>query len=186
MGKIFEGSIEGKKIKDGNVVLVAVPARKLAETNTELLKWYVSEKNYDAVYVTINKPFSTLIDHFKEEKIDTKRISVIDAVSPRTSVGSIRAGNAVFVGSPKALTNISITTTSTIKRLKTAKVLIFDSLCSLITHNSFEAVKDFVRFISIKMKDLKVTFVMTCAKEVLTEQLFAELSAFVDDVVDIK
>ena len=97
-----------------------------------------------------------------------------------------RAGNAVFIGSPKELTNISITTTSTLKKLKTAKVLIFDSISTLLVYNKFEVVKDFIIFITKEMKNLKVTFVMNVIKDKTDKNVLSQLSAFVDEVIDIE
>jgi len=182
MQKFLKGKIDGKKIKEGNVVLLVTPAEKLIETNTELLKWYISKKKYNVVYVTVNKPFSTLIERFQREKIETSKIFIIDAVSPSTTT----TGNAIFIGSPKELTNISISTTSTIKKLKTAKILVFDSISTLLVYNKFETVKDFIHFISNKMKALKVTFVMTCIREMTDEKVIAELRAFVDEIIEIE
>jgi archaellum biogenesis ATPase FlaH len=98
----------------------------------------------------------------------------------------MRGGNAVFIGSPKELTNISITTTSKIKEFKKAKILIFDSISTLLVYNKFEVVKDFIRFISNKMKELKITFVMTCIKEMTDEKTIAELKAFADDIIYVE
>ena len=171
-----------RRIKEGNIVLLVTPAEKLVETNVELLKWYISKKKYDVVYVTVNKPFSTLIERFQKEKIETSKIFIIDAISPSTTI----VGNAIFIGSPKELTNISISTTSTIKKLKTAKVLVFDSISTLLVYNKFEVVKDFIHFITNKMKSLKITFLMTCIKEMTDEKTIAELRAFVDDIIEIE
>lgn len=184
MAVVFKGKIAGKIIKEGNIVLLVVPSKKLIEINTQLLKWYITEKNYGVVYVTVNKPFSELIAGFQKEKIDASKIFIIDAVTPRSHV--IRAENAVFISSPKELTNISITTTSTIKKLEIAKVLIFDSVSKLLVYNDFEEVKDFIHFISNEMKNLRVTFVMTCIKEMTDEKKIAELRAFVDEVIVVE
>lgn len=186
MQKVFVGKIDGREIKDGSVILIKVPSKKLIETNIQILKHYVRDKKYGAVYVTVNKPFSELIERFKEEKIDTSKIFVIDAVTPRKFVnGNSRAENAVFIGSPKELTNISITTTSKIKELKTAKVLIFDSVSTLLIYNEFDSVRDFIRFISNKMKELNVTFAMICIKDAADEKLVSQLSSFVDEIIDV-
>jgi len=178
---IFKGKIDNKVIKEGNVVLFVVPAQKLIELNTQLLKWYITEKKYGVVYVTVNKPFSTLIEHFQKEKIKTDKIFIIDVISPH----EVRTGNAVFIKSPKELTNISITTTSKIKELKTAKMLVFDSISTLLVYNKFEVVRDFIRFISNKMKELKVTFVMTVIKEMTDAKTISQLRAFADDIIEI-
>jgi len=181
MDKIFAGKIKGEKIRDGNVVLIIIPADKLIETNTKILKRYITGKKNDVVYVTVNKPFSTLIAHFQKEKIDTSKIFIIDAISPH----EVRAQNAVFIKSPKELTNISITTTSTLEKLKKAKILIFDSISTLMVYNKFEVVKEFIHFISNKMKELKVTFVMTCIKEMTDKKTLSDLRAFVDNIIEV-
>ena len=181
MPDFFKGKIDNKVIKEGNVILFVIPVKKLIELNTQLLKWYITEKKYGVVYVTVNKPFSTLIEHFQKEKIDTSKIFIIDAISPH----EVRAGNAVFIKSPKELTNISITTTSTLEKLKTAKILIFDSISTLLVYNKFEVVKDFIHFITNKMKELKVTFVMTCIKEMTDKKTLSDLRAFVDNIIEV-
>jgi archaellum biogenesis ATPase FlaH len=183
MQKIFTGKINGKEIKHGSSVLIYVPLRKLFEVNTDILKWYVSKKKYGAVYVTVNRPFSDLIERFEKAGIDTSKMFIIDAVSPRKP--NTRTGNAVFIGSPKELTNISITTTSAIKKLKTAKIIIFDSISSLLFYNDFDTVKDFIHFISNKMKELQVTFAMVCVKDMTDEKVISQLSAFVDEIIEI-
>ncbi len=179
MWEIFE------EIDVGSIVLIKVPSEKLIETNINLLKYYISEKKHGVVYVTVNKPFSTLIGNIKKEKIDLNKIFVIDAVTPRKFINVERAENTVFISSPKELTNISITTTSTIKKFTMAKVLIFDSVSTLLFHNSFEATKDFIKFISRKMKELKITFEMICIKDMTDEKMISQLSAFVDKIIEI-
>jgi KaiC/GvpD/RAD55 family RecA-like ATPase len=182
MQKIFEGKVVDEEIKEGSVVLMVIPSQKLIDINTQILKWYISEKKCGVVYVTVNKPFSTLITGFQREKIDTSKIFIIDAVSPRVG----REENAVFIGSPKELTNISITTASTIKKLKEAKILIFDSISTLLAYNDFETVKKFVCFISNEMKNWKMTFVMTCVKDIMDKDKISELKDFADNVVEIE
>ena len=186
MQKIFKGKINVEKIKEGDVVLIKVSSNKLVETNIEILKHYISKKNYGVVYVTVNKPFSDLKNRFKKAKIDINKIFIIDAVSPRSLIKSTRIENAVFVESPKELTNISISTSSAIKKLKTAKILIFDSISTLLFYNDFIIVKDFIRFIAKEMKKLKITFAMICIKDMTDEKVLSELSSFVDDVIEIK
>ena len=186
MYKVFEGKINGAEIKEGSVVLINVPLKKLNEVNIDILKWYISKKNYDAVYVTVNKPFSDVLDKFKKAEIDINKMFVIDAVSPRSTGELVRTENAVFVGSPKELTNISITTTSAVKKLKTAKIIIFGSINTLLFYNDFKIVKDFIHFISSKMRELRVTFAMICVKDMTDEKTISQLRSFVDEVIDIE
>ena len=186
MLKFFEGKIDGKEIEDGSVILIKVSSIRLVEINTQLLQWYISEKKCGAVYVTVNKPFSSLVDGFKRAKIDTSKIFIIDAVTPRKHASNIRVENAVFIGSPRELTNISISTTSTFEKFKVAKILIFDSLGALLDYNKLETVKEFIHFISNKMRNLKITLAIICVKGMVDEKILGQLNAYVDYVIDIK
>lgn len=172
-----------EKIKDGETILIIAPAKKIIETNVGLLKKYVSEKKYNVVYVTINKPFSTLIERFKQEKIDTSKIFIIDAITPRPLADKGRTENAVFIGSPKALTDISISTTSLIEKLKTAKILLLDSISTLLLYNDFEMVRNFIHFITNKMRELNITVIMTYLREMDHKKSFEELSVFADEII---
>jgi archaellum biogenesis ATPase FlaH len=182
MQKAFVGKIDGKTIEDGSVVLVKVPSKKLDRTNTELLKWYISRKKCGVVYVTVNKPFSSLIDGFKKAKIDTNKIFIIDAVTPRVA----RTGNAIFVGSPRELINISISTTSVVEKFTDAKIIVFDSLGALLSYNKLETVIEFIQFISNKMRKLKITLAIICIKEMVDEKALSQLNSFVDYIFNVK
>lgn len=39
MDKAFKGKLGEKIIKEGDVILLVVPAKKLVKINTEILKW---------------------------------------------------------------------------------------------------------------------------------------------------
>lgn len=174
-----------KEIKDGDTVLIIVPQAKVAKINTEILKYYITKLGYNAVYITVNKPFSALIDNFKRNKINTNKLFIIDAVTPVSAL-TPRLENAVFAGSPSELTNISITTTSVIEKLGTAKILMLDSISTLFNYNDFKASINFIHFITNKMKSWKITFAMVCAKEMTDENALAHLKSFCDEVIEVK
>lgn len=58
--------------------MINVPSARLTETNMHLLKWYVSQKDYGIVYVTVNNPFFDLVKEFKKAGIDMSRIFFIE------------------------------------------------------------------------------------------------------------
>jgi len=174
------------KVKDGTVILMNVPSKKVIETNTNILKEYVNKKNYNAVYVTVNKPFSELIKNFQKEKINMKKVFIIDAVTPFELTDHVRTEEAVFLGSPKVLTNISITTTSAVEKLKTARMVIFDSISTLLIHNDFDKVEEFIHFITNKMKGLNVITIMILINELTDKKSISQLGAFADEIINIE
>lgn len=175
-------NFKDKEIKDGEVILINVSEKKLIETTTQILKDYIMEKGYYVVYVTVNKPFSTLIEIYKREGINTDKIFIVDATTPYTEPH--RIGNGVFVGSPKELTNISISTLSAIKKFELSKILILDSISTMLLYNNFDIVRDFIRFISDKMRELKITFVIMGIKELADEKIVSRIGQFCDKIID--
>ena len=186
MKEIFAGKIDGKEIEEGETIMINVPSSKLTDVNSQLIKWYISRKDCNIVYVTVNKPLSDIHAGLIREGIDKSKVFIIDAITPRKFADNTRVENAVFIGSPKELTNISISTTSTIKNLKGAKVLIFDSVSTLLAYNDFDTVREFISFISNKMKELKVTFAIICIKDKTDEKIISKLTSFVDKVLNIE
>ena len=70
------------------------------------LKQY--ENKISSVYVTLNKPFKTLQELFKREKIDIQKIFFIDAVTKTSERNAQETGHYSFVGTPADLTSISL------------------------------------------------------------------------------
>jgi archaellum biogenesis ATPase FlaH len=170
-------------VTEGEIILVTVPENQYAESNAQILKYHTNNKKYRVVYLTVNKPFSTLVDLFKKDGIDLSKVFIIDAVTPVPAI--TRTGAGVFVGSPKELTNISITTTSVLSNMDDTKVLFLDSVTTLLIYNSVENVTEFIHFISNKMRALKITFAIMCISDLTEEKTVKQLSQFCDKLIQL-
>ena len=67
-----------------NVVLATVSAKNYQKTNNKLIKYLTQKLNIPGVYVTLNKPYETVSNIFNKEKIDTRLIIFIDAITKTT------------------------------------------------------------------------------------------------------
>src|SRR3989338_2217270 len=107
--------IKFAELKKGKIVLFLTSAKKYLSTNLELLDYYINKQKTFCIYVTVNRPYTSLVKIFSENKISLERVFVIDAITPAGSVK--RAGNVVFTGSPQGLTDISISASSAVESL---------------------------------------------------------------------
>jgi hypothetical protein len=99
------------------------------------------------VYLTITKPYDTLIKQFNFLE-ELTNIKFIDCVS-RTAGISINSPNCIYIESPSMLEKIGLEITNIFKDLdeSTKKYLVIDSLTNLIIYNDAEIVTEFFYYI---------------------------------------
>lgn len=179
-------ALKSKDFKEGEIILFLVSAQKYLHVNLEILKEYVNKQKKYCVYITVNRSYNSLMEIFKKEKISTDRLFIIDAVTP---VGTTmkRVENAVFVGSPRGLTNISIAATSAIQSMpKGNRLLFLDTVSTLIIYNNVGTVTKFAHFLITKMREWGAGGAVISLEKETDKGLVNQLSPFCDRVVNIK
>jgi KaiC/GvpD/RAD55 family RecA-like ATPase len=173
-------------LKSGEIVLFVTSETKYAKTNLEILKHYVNKEKKYCAYITVNRPYTRLIEDFKENKLDTSRLLVIDAITPIGS-NTQRAGNAVFIGSPRALTQISLVLTNALKKIPDGKkVLFLDSITTLSVYNDLGSVSKFSEFLVSKMREWNVSGAIISLEKEKSDKISSYLSQIVDKVIEVK
>jgi KaiC/GvpD/RAD55 family RecA-like ATPase len=185
MKKITEKFNEKVKNLDEYVALAAVDAESYQQTNLELVKNFVNNKNTPGVYVTLNKTYKVMRDIFKEKKIDTRMIIFIDALT-KTGEGVKKTDECLFIGAPDNLTDISIAMDQAIRALpQNQRFLFFDSLSTLLIYNKADTVARFIHFLAGKMHDWKVKGIIVTLRKKKDKELISELTQFCDVVLDL-
>lgn len=169
--------------KTGEIILYLVSSKKYMNTNLSILKELINNKKAYCIYITVNRPYAPLITLLENEKIDTKRMFFIDAVTP---TGNMRAGNVAFVGSPSALTDISLVAESTVKSLpKGGRILFLDSITALSIYNDAGTIIRFSHFLTNKIREWGLSGVVISLKKETDEKLLSQLSQFCDKIIEV-
>jgi hypothetical protein len=126
-------------------------------------------------YISLNKPYKTLLKNF--ENIDANKIFFIDSVSGRVG----KDENVVFVSSPKALTELSITITDVMDR--EFSTFLLDSLSTLLIYGDTSAAIKFTHFLISKARMKNRKFIFTFLEEDSKKELMKDLNMFVDKVI---
>jgi len=170
-----------------NVVLATVSAKNYQKTNNKLIKYLTQKVNIPGVYVTLNKPYETVSNIFNKEKIDTRLIIFIDAITKTTHEKIKKTKNCLFIGTPENLSDISISMDQAVTSLPgKEKFLFFDSLSTLLIYNDVTTVARFIHFLSGKMRAWKVTGIIISLQKKGNEDLINELLQFCDIRLDFK
>lgn len=176
-----------EKLKDLKqyVALATVGAKHYQKTNLEIIRHLINNENIPGVYVTLNKPFETMESILEKEKIDTKMIIFIDAVT-KTAGGKIeKTEKCLFIGAPDNLSDISIAMDQAVRALPSKnKFVFFDSLSTLLIYNDISTVARFIHFLAGKMRVWKVKGIIVSLRKEKDKELINELTQFCDVTFD--
>ena len=179
------------------VVLFLVDPRMYMKRNLSIIKILVNENKLSGIYITINRPFDTLIQTMKDNFIDIEKIFFIDCVtkmvptrdkislSPKNKLE--RAENCIFIPSPSRLTEIGLVLSEVISGTENPKnkFLYLDSLSTLLIYNDIETIIKFVHFLTTKIRLFGIVGIIMCVEKVIEEKLFNTLTEICDIIVNV-
>ncbi|MCK5023009.1 MAG: hypothetical protein KAS04_02455 [Candidatus Aenigmarchaeota archaeon] len=170
-------------MKEKDVILVLVPNTKYSEKIIEISKM-MSNVSKRICYVSLNRPYKTLVNDFAKKKINIDEFFFIDAVTKGVK-DEESTDQVVYVSSPKALTELNITMK---KVLKVGKIesTIFDSLSTLLVYEGSANVVRFSHSIVSLFRTLGTKGVLVALKEDVKSEVVKDLNMFVDEVVELE
>lgn len=173
------------KLPLGSIVLVVVSIKKYMQTNNEILKMLCNEKKCHGIYISVNRPYKNLLKILKENNIDVKKLFFIDAIT-KTAGGSEKKDSYLLVGSPQALTEISITLGQVAKSIPDKhKFLFLDSISTLLMYNQDKVVAKFVHSLTTKLREWEMGGVLLTMKKETDEKMISLLNQFSDKLISV-
>jgi len=171
-----------KEIDNNELVLLIVPSESVDEVNRNILEYFANKKGAICIYTTFSKPYKVVFKNLKKSKIDTKKIFFIDCVTPVSEFGEINIADKVIFCQPNSLTNISISTTTALKNLPQDKnrVLILDTISTLMLYNNRNDVIKFLHFLSGEIRRYGVKSLIFTLDEESDKSIISEVSRFCD------
>lgn len=166
----------GKKI-----TILLIPDTSYSESLTGVVR-YVTEKTERLCYVSLNKPYSSLRESFRNQSIRTERIFFIDAASKKSGTSDDKEP-VVFVSSPRALTEMGITIKKIIDAARIESI-IFDSISTLLVYEKPPTILKFVHSMTSEFRSKNISSFFTLVKDKASEEMLKDLNMFADEVID--
>lgn len=179
---------EGLKnsMSDEKIVLLITKSDEYQRTNLETLRYFVDDKGLFGIYVTINKPYTTIKKTINNDGIDTTNIFFVDAISKEVGGTTKNADDVVYMDSPQDLTNLSIALSEIVEAMpKQDKFLLIDSMSSLTIYNHSKKVSKFARHLVGKMRKWDLNGVIISIEEELEEDILSHFTQFCDKVIRV-
>jgi len=175
---------EFENLPDPFVVLFLADPKQYVIENLELMRNFVHEKKMFGIYITVNRPYGSLVQLLKKEKIDTSKIFFIDLITSTLSNAPERKENCIFMGSASNLTDLSLAISEAVEASPETKKFIFlDSLSTMLIYNEAGTLSKFSHFLTGRLRELKVSGVLISMDTETDRKLTTTLSQFCDRVV---
>ncbi len=174
---------EIKGLPENFIILVITPLHKFQETTLELLNMLV-KKYSKGSYITINKPYQSILKILKSNNINDRNVFFIDCITEYLKEKDAIVGNCKFIDSPANLTDVGITLTPILKD-DAYKFLMIDSLDTMMLYNDFGTVVKFAHYITGKLRLHNMSGVLLAVEEKSEEKLINGLGQFCDKVITV-
>ncbi len=176
-------AIDLKRETEKNHVLTFVMPNSLYPTDSISIIKAVTEIAPKNIFVTVNKPYFSIIENLREKEINTDGIYFIDA---STQEGDSSEGkNYEKIKSPGDLTEIMLSVGKHVQKGEYYS-LIFDSVSTLLAYHDEEMVIRFTHSLVNKLRKYNVKGIFLCTKEDMNTSLMKNLNMLADYSVDIE
>jgi archaellum biogenesis ATPase FlaH len=186
-----------KNLPANKIILFLIDPSSYMKRNLDTLKIVVNQNKFSGIYITVNRPFDTLIKIMKEDDINTEKIFFIDCItkmSPESSLFSLsskskleKTENCIFIPSPSRLTEIGLALSEALTGIENPKnkFLYLDSLSTLLIYNELDTIVKFVHFLTTRIRLFGIVGIIMCVEKRIEEKLLNILSEICDIIVEV-
>jgi len=161
-------------IPNNYIVLIETSSDRSFELSTAIVK-YLSAKNDKGIIVSVNRPYTNLVDIYKKNNIDVSKMFILDCISK----------NVTFLDGVSALTDISLSINEHMNGSKGGQFVFFDSITTMLIHNNPYIFTRFIHNVLTKMRLKGVGGLLISVKGNSNNEIRAEIAQLCDKVIKI-
>ncbi|HLC51507.1 MAG TPA: ATPase domain-containing protein [archaeon] len=144
------------------------------------------DQGIKAVYVSVNKPYNTILNNAKKLGIDASKLLVLDAVSKATGSPTPNDPSVIYISNPTNLSEMSITIGNAIKQMGTKNVVVvFDNASLMYVYSKKDIVSKFFRFLIAQARKDGQKVILIAIKDDESGDIINEFSQVCDETVEI-
>ncbi|RLI82337.1 hypothetical protein DRP07_05455 [Archaeoglobales archaeon] len=173
-----------RAIEEGSeIILVIVESKRYVKASLEILK-YLTERA-EGVFVTLNRPYSSLKKLMTKEGIDINKIIFIDSITRQLGGEEVDSERCVYLNSPDP-TQIQMAIEQTMDRIFTENRFIYiDSLSTISLYKSFETLLKFIRYITGKIRIKGFIGTIFSIEKEIDDIYYSQIALMVDEVIEV-
>lgn len=170
-----------QEIGKNKIILVVIPHETYPDCSIEVSKqiWNMYRK---ICYVNTTKPFMSLMEIFREKGVKTDSFFFIDTITKSALPGVEDGPRCRYVSSESALDELGLAINEELDKSE-YRVLIFDSISSLLVHNDEDMVIRFIKLLITKIRHSDCIAILKCAEGDIDSNLMKNLSMLSDKII---
>lgn len=166
------------------IVLVVSSSTNYLKINLELLKILLNEKKQSGIYINVSRGYENISEMMISNFIDISRLFFIDCVTLSSGFKPVKKDSCLYLNSPSDLTEVSIALDQIVQKIPTEERFLFlDSLSALLIYNSPNITSKFAHFLTVKLRQWKITGILITLEKETDEKLISLLSQFADKII---
>ncbi|MBN1941585.1 MAG: hypothetical protein JW772_05380 [Candidatus Diapherotrites archaeon] len=169
-------------LQNGFIAAIVSPPEKYFNVNMAITKYFSNKRKMAGVYITMNKPYNTISRALEDNKIDTKKIFFVDAISGVIGVEKSENENCVTLRSPSALTELGIVI-SKVCSAKHPRFLMMDSLSTMLVYNNQHSTIKFIHYVTTQLRKCSWPGIIFSLEKDMQGNLFDSITQFCDKVI---
>lgn len=170
-----------QEIRNNKIVLVVIPHETYPDCSIEVSKqiWHLYRK---ICYINTTKPFMDLMKILRDNNVNTEGFFFIDMITKSALPGVEDNPKCRYISSESALDELASAINEELDRGE-HKVLIFDSLSSLLVHNDENTVIKFIKLLITRIRHSDCIAILKCAEGDIDSTLMKNLSMLSDKII---
>ena len=171
--------VTAEQLKDNKSILVVLPSEDIQKNVDTAISSLVKKEKSAVAYISLNKPYKTVVQSWKKKKIDMDKILFIDCITSTVEEPK-EEKNVIYVPSPSGLTAISLAVNTFFKKMAGKKTVMIDALSTLLIYNEINTVARFTNDIVEKSRVAGGKAVIFTTKH---DELINKVSLFFDEIL---
>jgi hypothetical protein len=166
-----------KELSTNKAMLISMQSLSYSSTVIKITKALSGKK---VCFATLNKTYPAVEEWLNKSGCNTKNFFFIDAISRALKDVKGQDKKCSFVGTPSALTNLSITIS---KNLSNFDYFVFDSISTLMIYNNASSVEKFISSLVNKIREEDVKSLFFALQG---DKAIGAMSMFFDKVLELE
>ena len=173
-----------KATPESSLCLLLAQPDKVFDMNLAVVKKILQSQCVPLV-ITVNKPYKILVKMYAKEGIGQDSYYVVDTVTKYSGGECVPGPRVRYVNMPSNLTDLGIAVTELLKQMPAGKkCIMFDSVSMLLIHSPSVTTSKFLHFLVNRLSMDDISGIFLCVEKGLDPVIVAQMSAFVDHIVD--
>lgn len=175
------------KQKDKWVFMQEIPEERYFDVSAETIKVLTNGFGYSGIYISLHRPYDSLVSSLKEKGVDTSKLVFIDAASSQAETSGKETEKCIYISKELKVDELTRAIYTLLPKINGEKKFLFlDSITTLTLYQPLSETLRFAEFLSRSLTNKEVNgVIVNVAKNLAQKKFIQDIMLNVDEVIEI-